>query len=152
MYPSLEFRTPTQGKFCRIFFSFIFWMMEVLNSPIWHLLTFIGNLRKGCAHDVNSQTFVIDDRLYDYIEENVDDPGKMLVHCVKVSQLIRAFTGKEICSTAKWIWDRAIYSIIKPSIDMTLFWYFWRFTQICTKFAAFACEIVFRNCFWTILL
>jgi len=51
-----------------------------------------GNLRKGCAHDVNSQTFVIDDRLYDYIEENVDDPGKMLVHCVKVSQLIRAFT------------------------------------------------------------
>ena len=23
--------------------------------------------------------------------------------------------------TAKWIWDRCIYSIIKPSIDMTLF-------------------------------
>jgi hypothetical protein len=56
-------------------------------------------LRKGCAHDVNSQTFVIDDRLYDYIEENVDDPGKMLVHCVKVSQLIRAFTGRDDLNT-----------------------------------------------------
>jgi hypothetical protein len=31
--------------------------------------------------------------------------------------------------TAKWIWDRSIYSIIKPSFDMTLFQYFWRFTQ-----------------------
>ena len=54
-----------------------------------------GKLRKGCAHDVNSQIFVIDDRLYEYIEENVANPGKMLVHCVKVSQLIRAFTGME---------------------------------------------------------
>ena len=53
-----------------------------------------GKLRKGCAHDVNSQTFVIDDRLYDYIEKNIENPGKMLVHCVKVSQLTRAFTGK----------------------------------------------------------
>ena len=50
----------------------------------------------GCAHDVNSQTFVIDDRLYDYIEENVENSGKMLVHCVKVSQLIKAFTGKNL--------------------------------------------------------
>jgi hypothetical protein len=45
--------------------------------------------------------------------------------------------------TAKWIWDRSIYSKIKPSIDMTLFQYFWRFTQICKKFAAFAGKIVF---------
>ena len=44
---------------------------------------------------------------------------------------------------AKWIWDRSIYSIIKPSFDMTLFQYFWRFTQICKKFAAFAHKIVF---------
>ena len=42
-----------------------------------------------------------------------------------------------------WIWDRSIYSIIKPSIDMNLFQYFWRFTQICKKFAAFARKIVF---------
>ena len=56
-------------------------------------------MRKGCAHDVNSQTFVIDDRLYDYIEENIDDPGKMLVHCVKVSQLIRGFTGRDDLNT-----------------------------------------------------
>ena len=45
--------------------------------------------------------------------------------------------------TAKWKWDRSIYSIIKPSFDMTLFQYFWRFTQICKKFAAFAHKIVF---------
>ena len=45
--------------------------------------------------------------------------------------------------TAKWIWDRSIYSIIKPSFDMALFQYFWRFTQICKKFAAFARKIVF---------
>ena len=32
---------------------------------------------------------------------------------------------------------------IKPSIDMTLFQYFCRFTQICKKFAAFAHKIVF---------
>ena len=37
--------------------------------------------------------------------------------------------------TAKWIWDRSIYySIIKPSIDMKLFQYFWRFTQISEQF------------------
>ena len=45
--------------------------------------------------------------------------------------------------TAKWIWDISIYSIINPSFDMTLFQYFWRFTQICKKFAAFARKIVF---------
>ena len=45
--------------------------------------------------------------------------------------------------TDKWIWGRSIYSVIKPSIDMTLFQYFWRFTQICKKFAAFALKIVF---------
>ena len=48
-----------------------------------------------------------------------------------------------LISTAKWIWDRSIYSVIKPSICTTLFQYFWRFTQICKKFAAFAHKIVF---------
>ena len=81
----------------QIFFFIHFLADGSSDFSLLTLLTFIGNLRKGCAHDVNSQTFVIDDRLYDYIEENVDDPGKMLVHCVKVSQLIRAFTGKESC-------------------------------------------------------
>ena len=46
-------------------------------------------------------------------------------------------------TTAKWIWDRSIYSIIKPSIDMKLFQYFWRFAQICKKFAAFERKMVF---------
>ena len=32
--------------------------------------------------------------------------------------------------------------IVKPSLDLTFFQYFWRFTQICTKFAAFARKIV----------
>ena len=50
--------------------------------------------------------------------------------------------GRYTIITAKWIWDRSIYSVIKPSIDMTLFQYFWKFTQICKKFAAFACKIV----------
>ena len=39
--------------------------------------------------------------------------------------------------------DPYTYSIIKPSIDMALFQYFWRFAQICKKFAAFARKIVF---------
>ena len=52
-----------------------------------------GRLRRGCANDVNSQIYVIDDRLFDYIEETLEDPSSLLVHCVKVSQLIKAFTG-----------------------------------------------------------
>ena len=36
--------------------------------------------------------------------------------------------------TVKWIWDRSIFSIIKPSFDIALFHYFWKFTQICKKF------------------
>ena len=45
--------------------------------------------------------------------------------------------------TTKWIWDRSIYSIIKPTFDIILFQDFWRFTEICKKFAAFARKIVF---------
>ena len=45
--------------------------------------------------------------------------------------------------TAKWIWDRSIFSIIKPSFDIELFQYFWKFTQICKKFAAYERKIVF---------
>ena len=40
-------------------------------------------------------------------------------------------------------WDWSIISILEPSFDMTLFHYFWRFAQICKKFAAFARKIVF---------
>ena len=43
----------------------------------------------------------------------------------------------------KWIWDRSISSRVKPSFDMPLFQYFWRFTQICKKFAAYERKIVF---------
>ena len=32
--------------------------------------------------------------------------------------------------TAKWIWDRSIFSIIKPSFDIILFPGLWRFAQI----------------------
>ena len=50
-----------------------------------------GKVRQGCVQDVNSQIFVIEDRLYDYIEHEMKNPGSMLIHCVKVSQLIKAF-------------------------------------------------------------
>ena len=55
---------------------------------------------------------------------------------------ISFFTTK---STAKWIWDRSIYSIIKPKFDIIdiLFQDFWRFAQSCKKLAAFARKIVF---------
>ena len=44
-------------------------------------------VRKGCAYDVNSSIYVLDDRLYDYIT-NPD----LLMYCVKISHLIQAFT------------------------------------------------------------
>ena len=39
--------------------------------------------------------------------------------------------------------DRSIHSIIKPTFDIISFQDFWRFAQICKKFAAFARKIVF---------
>ena len=45
--------------------------------------------------------------------------------------------------TDKWIWGRSIYSLFKPSFNIKLFQYFWRFSQICKKFAVFARKIVF---------
>jgi hypothetical protein len=36
-----------------------------------------------------------------------------------------------------------LFSILKPSFDMALFQYFWRFAQICKKFAAFPRKIIF---------
>ena len=45
-------------------------------------------------------------------------------------------------------WDRSIISILKPSFDMALFQYFWRFTQeICSIWT----QNCFWYCFWTIL-
>ena len=38
--------------------------------------------------------------------------------------------------TAQWIWSRSIFSLIKPSFDITVLQYFWKFTQICKKIAA----------------
>ena len=38
--------------------------------------------------------------------------------------------------TAKWIWDRSIFSIIEPSFDIVLFQDLWRFAQICTDMLA----------------
>ena len=56
--------------------------------------------------------------------------------------------------TAKWIWDRSIFSIIKSSFDIVLFLDLWRFAQICCK--APACTSVSCNHFtiqlvWTFL-
>ncbi len=50
-----------------------------------------GRVRANCQFDVSSPIYVLDDRLYDYIEANEPNPGSLLVHCVKVSNLIRAF-------------------------------------------------------------
>jgi hypothetical protein len=47
----------------------------------------------------------------------------------------------------EWIWGRSIYSIIKPSFNMTLLQYFWRFTQICKKF-----EVTFAKLFLLLFL
>lgn len=48
-------------------------------------------IKNGCAFDVNSAVFVLDDRLFDYIEAGLDDPRSLLVNCVKVSHLNKAF-------------------------------------------------------------
>ena len=51
-------------------------------------------LNQKVRNEINSNVYILDDRLYEYIEKNIDDPGCMLMQCVKVSQLIKAFTGK----------------------------------------------------------
>ena len=51
-------------------------------------------VRSGCSQDINSNVYLLDDRLYNYIEKNISEPGSMLMHCVKVSQLVKAFNGK----------------------------------------------------------
>ena len=43
---------------------------------------------------------------------------------------------------AKWMWDRSIFSIIKPSFDIILFQDLWRFAQIWA-------QNCFCYCFWT---
>ena len=45
--------------------------------------------------------------------------------------------------TAKWIWDRSTFSILKPSFDIIMFQDFWKVAQICKKFVAFERKIVF---------
>ena len=42
-------------------------------------------------------------------------------HLSSGKSLRNHFFGSGPIHTAKWIWDRSIYSIIKPSFDMTLF-------------------------------
>jgi hypothetical protein len=51
-----------------------------------------NHVRKGCAFDVNSSLYVLDDRLYRYIEDEMPRPASLLAHCVTVSQLLYAFT------------------------------------------------------------
>ena len=93
--------------------------------------------------------------------------GQVNLKCKRITSLFSRHRIQSVCQptyngfkallklyllsyTAKWIWDRSIYSMI--SIDMTLFQYFWRFTQIGKKFAEFARKIVlllFLNNFTT---
>ena len=48
-----------------------------------------GKLRPGCTRDLNSPIFILDDRLYDYVEQTGE--VQMLYACVKVSQLLKGF-------------------------------------------------------------
>ena len=45
--------------------------------------------------------------------------------------------------TGKWMWDKSIFSIIKPSFDIILFQDLWRFAEIWAQNCFY--------CFWTIL-
>ena len=51
-------------------------------------------LKQKVRNEIHSNVYILDDRLYEYIEKNIEEPGCMLLQCVKVSQLIKAFTGK----------------------------------------------------------
>ena len=65
----------------------------------------------------------------------------------KSVQLVRGSLVLNQLLTAEWIWDRSIYSIIKPSIKKTLFQYFWRFAEICKE----VCSICSQNWFFFIV-
>ena len=62
----------------------------------------------------------------------------------------RHIMSSDIMVTAKWIWDRSIFSIIEPSFDIVLFQDFWRFAQICTDMIWFLLLFGTKNCSETI--
>ena len=90
----------------------------------------------------------------------------LIIHMVHPGHIITNTIDYGVSNSKKWKFSselnfdslkldfwRSIFiqlNLHEPSFDMSLFQYFWRFAQICKKFAAFEHKIV-CYCFWTIL-